>query len=265
MHDGSPNPIIHLTYGDKAWYLDLRQAGFDGIDPTTLDRKELHQWYIKVGKEFDLLPRSARYHNRKIVPHQLGRRVAIEELDKWADNIHHYMGQELPIPYQNIQPKLTVHHLKKLKQRLLASYTTWYNPHISNRTHNIELSTHAIDHVVVMPDETFSFNRTVGQRTISRGYKEAKVIVKGEYSEGVGGGICQTSSTLFNSVAKANLTVKERVSHSRHVPYVPNNRDATVSWGGPDFKFVNERKEPILIVSEAKNGHLTVMIYTANN
>jgi vancomycin resistance protein YoaR len=262
FQDGSPNPIMHLSFQDKDWYLDLRLAGFDGIDPTTLDQRKLHRWFEKISNQVNLLPVSAHYDNRQIVPEKAGRRVMISEMDKWMDMIHLHLGKKLKVPYRTLYPKLTVKQLQKLKEKLLASYTTYYNKNIYNRSHNLELSTKAIDHMVVMPGETFSFNEIVGQRTIKRGYKEAKIIVKGEYSEGIGGGICQTSSTLFNCVDQADLTIVERKSHSKEVPYVPKERDATVSWGGPDFKFKNQRKDPILIVSEAGNGRVTVQIFT---
>ncbi|MFP3440966.1 VanW family protein, partial [Pantoea sp. SIMBA_133] len=107
------------------------------------------------------------------------------------------------------------------------------------RTSNIELAAEAINNTVVFPGETFSFNQTVGKRTKERGYLPAPIIVKGELSEGIGGGICQVSSTLFNAVDQAGVQIIERYSHSRSVPYVKPGRDATVSWYGPDFSFRN--------------------------
>jgi vancomycin resistance protein YoaR len=263
FQDGSPNPVMHLTYHDKDWYLDLRQAGFDGIDPTTLNREKLHKWFEKIGEDINHPAKSAHYRDRKMVSEQPGVKVRVSQMDHWMDMIHFYLGKEVEVPYKTLHPALNTKQLSSVKEKLLASYTTFYNKSIYNRSHNLQLSTKAIDHIVVMPGQTFSFNETVGQRTLQRGYREAKIIVKGEYSEGIGGGICQTSSTLFNSVDRANLTIVERKSHSKSVPYVPKKRDATVSWGGPDFKFKNERKEPILIVSEAKNGQVTVQIFTS--
>lgn len=263
FQDGSPNPIMHVSYGEKQWFLDLRQAGFDGIDPTTLDRQKLHRWFTKIARQVNVKAKSAHYQNRRIVPEKSGRKVILSEMDSWMDLIHLYIGKQLDVPVEIQRPRLNAKELSKLKGKLLASYTTFYNNSMYNRSHNVELSTKAIDHVVVMPGEIFSFNQTVGRRTLSKGYKQAKIIVKGEYSEGIGGGICQTSSTLFNSVDRANLTIIERKSHSRDVPYVPKKRDATVSWGGPDFKFKNLQDAPILIVSEAKKGQVTVRIFTS--
>jgi vancomycin resistance protein YoaR len=259
----SPEPILHLTHENRDWYFDLHHAGFDGVDPTTLDRQRVHQWFLHVANEIDRAPRNAHYNKtREVIPEQLGQKVDVAKMDDWLDMIHPYLNRPVEVPYNVLYPQLTVQQLRQLKGKLLASYTTLYNKHMSNRAHNVELSAKAIDHHVVMPGEVFSFNQTVGKRTVARGYRKSKIIVKGEYSEGIGGGICQTSSTLFNSIDRAKLEIIERISHSRRVPYVPKKRDATVSWGGPDFKFKNTYKQPILIVSNAKNGRLTIQIFT---
>ena len=84
---------------------------------------------------------------------------------------------------------------------------TYFNPHNKERSHNIKLATSAIHNHVIFPHESFSFNETVGERTVQNGYKKAPVIVRGELSEGIGGGICQVSSTLFNAVDHANLKI----------------------------------------------------------
>ena len=92
----------------------------------------------------------------------------------------------------------------------------------------------------------------------------AKIIVRGEFSEGIGGGICQISSTLYNAVDRAGLKIVERYSHSRSVPYVPPGRDATVNWGGPDFSFKNNYNQPILIRAQALPGRVFVSISSSD-
>lgn len=255
-----------LRFGEKKWSLDLREIGFDGIDPTTLNHdalmKKIHE---TIEKEVNRKPRSAYYKNRKVVPHQMGRKVDRQEIKLWFDKIHDYLNHPVDLPVQWSKPALTTKELLQLKQKKLGSYTTYFNHRNVNRTHNILLSAKTIDHQVLMPGETFSFNQVVGIRSKQRGYRMAKVIVKGEYSEGVGGGICQTSSTLFNSVDKAGLDIIERISHSRRVAYVPKNRDATVSWGGPDFKFKNSLSKPVLIEATVKKGRLSINIYAPRN
>ncbi|MGE7054423.1 VanW family protein, partial [Paenibacillus glucanolyticus] len=150
-----------------------------------------------------------------------------------------------------------------IRVKPIGYYVTYFNSSNKNRSHNIALASKAIDSAVVFPGETFSFNEVVGMRTIDRGYKRAGVIVRGELSEGVGGGICQVSSTLFNAIDRAGLQIVKRYSHSRNVPYVLPGRDATVSWGGPDFVFENAYNQPILIRAYGSGGRMTVSIFSS--
>lgn len=257
-----PSSEMKFIDQEKQWTLPLQKIGFDGVDPTTLNRKEFFYWvHHHLEKEINRPPRSAYFNKGHIIPHQRGRTVDRRTLDNWLDLIHFYIGKPVKVPVLYQEPKLTTLQLKRLKEKRLATYTTQFNPRNFNRSHNIYLSAQSIDHFILFPGETFSFNRVVGQRTVQRGYKMAQVIVKGEYSEGVGGGICQTSSTLFNSVDQAGLEIVERVSHSKRVTYVPKKRDATVSWYGPDFRFKNQLNEPIVIVAQTSGGRITVSIY----
>src|SRR5699024_7644450 len=106
-----------------------------------------------------------------------------------------------------------------------GSYVTYFKETNKERSHNIRLSTEAINNHVVFPNDEFSFNEVVGERTKEKGYMKAPVIVKGELSEDIGGGICQVSSTLFNAVDLKGIQTVERYSHSRSVPYVPQGQD----------------------------------------
>ncbi|SMO49230.1 VanW family protein [Melghirimyces algeriensis] len=250
-----------LQHEEERWELNLQKIGFDGIDPTTLDRDAFYRWFADVEKEINRRPRSAYFENRRIVPHKEGQKVERAIIDHWLDEIHSYMNRPLDIPVQIWKPRITAEMLEHIKEKRLGFYQTVYNPGNKNRTHNIELSVKAIDHHVVNVGDVFSFNQTVGKRTMRRGYRPAKIIVRGEYTEGVGGGICQTSSTLYNSVERAGLRVLQRVSHSKRVTYVPVGQDATVSWGGPDFQFQNQLNRPVLITASAKNGILAVTIW----
>lgn len=257
----APSTRLILSYGDQTWKLDLKQIGFNGIDPTTLDRSAFNDWLSGIEKELNRLPQSATFENRRIQPHVNGRKLDKGVLISWLDDIHSYVNRPLKAPVQVWQPPVTTDMLKRIQEKQLAVYTTRYNPYNKNRTQNIVLSTKAIDYQVIPEGEVFSFNKVVGIRTTQRGYRPAPIIVKGEYTEGVGGGICQTSSTLYNSVDRAGLRILQRVSHSREVTYVPAGKDATVSWGGPDFRFQNQLNGPILVAAQAKNGLLEVKVY----
>lgn len=166
------------------------------------------------------------------------------------------------IPLKITKPSVTV---KSLPQEafpdLLGTYTTNYASSSANRATNVSLATQAINGTVLMPGEVFSYNGTVGQRTAARGYKEAGVYSNGQVTTGIGGGICQVSSTLYNATLLSNLEIVARTNHMFNPGYVPAGQDATVSWGGPDFQFKNNRSYPIRIVSSASGGILTVSVY----
>ena len=131
--------------------------------------------------------------------------------------------------------------------KVLGTCTTKAKAGQTNRNTNIRLACEAINEYVVQPGAQFSFNTVVGQRTKARGYKEAGVYVNGQVDTGVGGGICQVSSTLFNAALLSNMTITARRAHSLPVSYLPRGRDAAVSWGGPEFKFKNPYSFPVMV------------------
>ena len=149
----------------------------------------------------------------------------------------------------------------KLFGNRLGTYTTYYDPSNGNRSTNIYLAAKKINGTVVMPGETFSYNQTVGKRTIDAGFKEAGAYANGQVVQEVGGGICQVSSTLYNACLYANLEIVLRYNHLFECSYVDAGRDATVSWGGPDFKFKNSRKYPVKVAASGSGGTVTVSIY----
>lgn len=173
------------------------------------------------------------------------------------------MQQE--VPKKKNYPKVNSELLAEIKVNNIGSYVTYFKETNKERSHNIRLSTEAINNHVVFPNDEFSFNNVVGERTKEKGYMKAPVIVKGELSEDIGGGICQVSSTLFNAVDLKGIQTVERYSHSRSVPYVPKGQDATVSWWGPDFVFKNNYNRPILIRATARDGKMEINIYSAED
>ncbi len=143
-----------------------------------------------------------------------------------------------------------------------ASYSTTYNSDNKNRTTNLQLACKAINGKVVANGKTFSFNGTVGQRTKAKGYKEAIIYENGQEVGGIGGGICQVATTLFNASLKANFKIVERHQHSRTVHYVPLGYDAAIAWGSKDFRFTNNSGTSIKIDIHATNGTLSVKFLT---
>lgn len=145
---------------------------------------------------------------------------------------------------------------------LISSFSTNFSTSIANRINNIELATKAINGTILMPGEIFSFNETVGERTRARGYKEAGVIIGDKIESGLGGGICQVSSTLYNAMLTANLKAEERRNHSLPLGYVGKGLDATVDWRNIDFKFKNTLNTPIYIEGYTKNKNVYFNIYS---
>ena len=141
-----------------------------------------------------------------------------------------------------------------------ASLTTDYNEKVKNRTINLEIATKTINGVVLRPGEVFSFNETIGKTTWAKGYRPAKIFVKGKEEQGMGGGICQVSSTLYNAADFGGMEIVERHPHSKDVGYVKEGRDAATSYGGVDLKFKNVLPHPVKIVATAAGGKLTVSL-----
>lgn len=142
----------------------------------------------------------------------------------------------------------------------VSSYTTETTSN-ANRNTNVDLSANAINGRTVLPGETFSFNEATGQRTREKGYQEAAAISGGQSVPEVGGGVCQTSSTLFNAVARANLEIVTRSPHAWPSTYVEKGMDATVNWPNLDFKFKNNTDWPIFIVAHYSKRKVTVELY----
>lgn len=137
---------------------------------------------------------------------------------------------------------------------LISSFSTRYDASNTNRSTNLKIAADKINGKVLMPGEVFSYNKTVGKRTVEEGYKDAKIYADGGVVDGLAGGICQISSTLYNAVLLANLEIVERRNHSYTTSYVAAGRDATVVWGAIDFQFKNTRSYPIKIEASVKNG-----------
>ena len=160
------------------------------------------------------------------------------------------------------KPKVTVSQIgSEAFPDRLSNFTTRYDASAKDRTTNLVIACQKLNGKVIMPGETFSYNQTLGKRTAAAGYKNAAVYENGQVVDGIGGGICQISSTLYNAVLMANLEIVERRNHQFVTSYLPAGRDATVVYGAIDFKFKNTRQYPIRLSASAKNGIATISIY----
>jgi hypothetical protein len=151
--------------------------------------------------------------------------------------------------------------IPKPVNKLLSSKTTYFDASLVNRTTNIRLAAKAINGTVIDAGKVFSFNRTVGPRYASKGYKEAVIFLNGKKDKGLGGGICQVSSTIYNAVLGAGLMVVERHAHSLPVTYVAPGRDATVFYGVQDFRFKNNTKSKVIITTIVGTNYITVQLW----
>lgn len=159
-------------------------------------------------------------------------------------------AETVEIPLVITYPEKTAEYLESLLFRdKLGSQTTYFTWSTSNRINNIQLASSAIDGLILMPGEVFSYNETVGQRTAEAGYLAAGAYNDGQVVQEIGGGICQVSSTLYCAAMLSQLETVERTSHYFPVDYLTWGLDATVSWPGPDFKFKNSREYPVKIVA----------------
>ena len=143
---------------------------------------------------------------------------------------------------------------------LVAGYETIYGGD-PNRIHNVQLVAQLIDDTLIAPGKTFSFNATTGERTPEKGFREAPVIINGELQNGIGGGVCQVSTTVFNAAYEAGLRITERSNHALYISHYPQGRDATVNYPDLDLKFVNDTGNWILLRTYVGSSSLTVALY----
>ena len=225
-------------------------------EPEKIDIEKVH---TEIYKE----PKDAYYTQNPftVYPSENGLdfKVSIEE----ANNIlGDQTADEYTIPLKVLYPNVTTNMIgSEAFPDLLSSFSTKYSVRATARTTNLKLAASKINGTVLMPGETFSYNKVVGARTIAAGYKEAPIYVSGEVVDGLGGGICQITSTLYNAVVYANLDIVERTNHQFVPSYVTASRDATVVYGSLDFKFKNNRNYPIKINCSVSDGIANFQIF----
>ncbi len=235
------DPIIELPVENKT--------------ASKVDINHIHQEIYKA-------PQDAYYTSNPYVVHPhvdgVDFKISLEE----ATALLNAEGESCTIPLKILSPNVTTNQIgPEAFPDLLGQFSTTYSSSNYNRSTNIALAASKINGIVIMPGEVFSYNQTVGKRTAAAGFKTAGVYVNGQVSTGIGGGICQVSSTLYNAVLLANLEIVERTNHYFNPGYVEAGKDATVSWGGPDFRFKNNRNYPIKIVCSGTGGRVNFKVW----
>ena len=195
-----------------------------------------------------------------IIPGEDGREVDIEAtMAQLPSELKIFTELKLPVVMANKPQQVNAQDLKVMGE--LSHFTTWFNPNEVNRTHNLKIAAGTINNTLLMPGEIFSFNNIVGRRSVDRGYREALIIIGGKFEPGLAGGICQVSSTLYNTALLAGLEIVERHNHSLAIAYVPLGRDATVTYGLQDLKFRNNSEHPLYLRAVVSGSSITMNVY----
>ena len=235
--------IKDLTFTDKKIEIDTITK-----EPEKLDISKIHS---EIKKD----PKDAYYTTDPYVVYPSENGIDFEISEEEATNlVSNSTEKEIQIPLKTLYPNVTTNMIgSEAFPDLLATFSTKYVNN-KDRTTNLSLAAKKINGYVLLPGETFSYNTVVGERTIAAGYKSAAIYQNGEVVQGLGGGICQISTTLFNAALLANLEIVELHNHQFVPSYVTAGRDATVVYGVKDFKFKNTRKYAIKIECTVSNG-----------
>ena len=197
-----------------------------------------------------------------ITPEVIGRSADMTEIEEKIGFLNG--GERIILAISKVLPEVTSESLnKELFEAELASYSSKYSTSAANRSFNVSRAAASVNGIILMPGDVFSYNDAIGNPSLANGYKVASVYENGRQTEGVGGGVCQVSSTIYCAALYANLEIVERRSHSLTVAYVPKGQDATVSYGVLDFKFKNSTENPIKIEANASDGVCKVRILGA--
>lgn len=218
-------------------------------------------------RPYDLTSKDAFFkitadHLMQIIPDETGSQADIPVLAEQLRKLDPFDPGAFTVPYRRIPPAVTAAQLEEQKiTGMLANFTTTFDPNLRGRSENIRLAALALDGTIIKPGEEFSFNETVGPRTAAAGYREAMIIENSRFVPGLGGGVCQVSSTLYNVVLLADLEVSERHPHALPVSYVAPGKDATIAWASLDFKFKNNSGGYLLLKSAAGPDSITINLY----
>jgi vancomycin resistance protein YoaR len=259
--------LIITKDGQTVTIINREEFTFPQTGLPLINTSKYRSFLDKLDNQISIAPENASLDpNGMIIPERTGSRI---HRQAFTEQFYSYFFSpqkaKMEIPILKVYPPVDSELLSDIRSMRIGRYVTSFNPQNKKRSNNIQLATKAINNHVVFPGETFSFNKVVGKRTVAKGYLRAPVIVRGEFSEDIGGGICQVSSTLYNAVDNAGVKIVERFSHSRKVPYIPPGRDATVSWYGPDFEFKNNYNQPILIRARTLGHLIIIKVYSSEN
>ncbi|MBO4548887.1 MAG: VanW family protein [Abditibacteriota bacterium] len=256
---GRSGSLLSRYYAIKGGRLGKSFDIEEKIDKSVIDR------YIRdVNRSIDQKPKNAGLvftgKGVSVVPAVIGKKIDEAAASDKILAALKAKESSVELDYVADYPRIKTGDLQSVDTRL-GSFTTNYNAGKVARTHNLRTAAGSINGTILMPGETFSYNGIVGPRDTSTGYKTAIIFQDGEEVEGMGGGVCQVSSTLFNAVLLSGLKITARKCHSLKVAYVPLGRDAMVSYGSSDFCFVNDTPDPVAVFASIGGGSLSMQLW----
>jgi vancomycin resistance protein YoaR len=266
---------VTLAIGGSRWHISrLKLARMlvlqqDGRDKLQLGGSVANAYFARLDHKLGRPPRNASFSvtgdgKVVVVPAEHGVGIDVPRtaaaLVNAAKRVDNRVAQ---LAVAHLQPARTTADARAMGiSGLVGSYETFYGG-IANRIHNVQLVAHLIDGKLVAPGAAFSFNQATGARTAEKGFLEAPVIINGELQTGLGGGVCQVSTTTFNAAYEAGLPITSRTNHALYISHYPLGRDATVDYPNVDLKFVNDTPHWLLLRTFVGSSSLVVALYGA--
>ena len=240
------------------------QGGINLPMPWEWDRRSAEHLLVQLAQRIDRPPQRAQVqldgNSVRIIPSQDGILVDIVgTLRLWQKRLNRGEWENLPLIVKTVRPEVTTEDVATI-DGIIGQATTYFRTAETNRAYNIRLAASKLDHVLIRPGETISFNELVGPRTPKRGFRMARVLVRGEFTQDFGGGVCQVAGTLYLAALRAGMEVVCRHRHTRPVGYLPPGLDATVNFGSLDLKLRNPLPTPLYLRTFIKGGRLTVVV-----
>jgi len=265
---------VHLTLGTTRFSITPKRVA-QLLEPAANGRRDLRiggpgadKWFTQLSQHVDREPIDATWSisssGIRVVPDRPGYSLDVPKSAKAllrAALVTDPALRDATLVAETTHAKRTAKDAEAMHiSGLVASYETFYGGD-PNRIHNVQLVSHLIDGHVIAPGATFSFNEATGARTEDKGFKVAPVIINGELKTGLGGGVCQVSTTVFNAAYEAGLPIAARTNHALYISHYPQGRDATVNYPDVDLKFVNDTGHWLLLRTWVGSSSLTVALY----
>jgi vancomycin resistance protein YoaR len=264
---------VDVSYGPGGWHLSVAKISrilelpSSGDTELRLSGPRADRFFANLKKRVEHAPRDATFaigarNIVRVVPAEPGRTVDMQATTRnLMAALLSPTTRKADLAVTTASPERTTRDARAMGiTGLVGAYETFYGG-VPNRIHNVQLVAHLIDNHFIAPNEEFSFNATTGERSEDKGFLEAPVIINGELQTGLGGGVCQVSTTTFNAAYEAGLPITDRTNHALYISHYPQGRDATVNYPDTDLKFVNDTGHWLWLRTFVSSSSLTVALY----